>query len=297
MKKIIFCWLAAVIALMSLSMTGAWAQDAMTAAGDDEPVTTGEVNFDEATEVTAEELEVAEPGAFSWFSNAIRNVRIAITRDPIKKSGLELKKANFELLRARKVAQQNLDDPRLQDKLEKINEKYENLIERINLRIEKFKADNPEAPKLKNFLDKYTDQQLKHQEILKNLEEKVPEQVMEKIKVNREQHLERFGEVMNKLQTKEELKERLRKAVEVGALIAEGVKARVEDRVERRANRAEILEELKEKVPEIKTQIQEIKQERVELFQELKAKREEIREKRQEFREGLKQEIQEIKKS
>jgi len=124
-----------------------------------------EVETEEGTIVTVEELGVEEPGIISWFKNISDTVQIWITRDPIKKSEIELRKASRELVRAREMVQENFDDVDLQAKLERINNRYENMIGNINGRIEEFGQNNPEDSKLKSFLNKYSDQQLKHQEI------------------------------------------------------------------------------------------------------------------------------------
>lgn len=310
MQKIIFVSLIAIMSL-TLSLSPAltpgrgrpvFAQDAdvevETISTDEATPTLFSDNIDtveelpDPEEVTAEELEISEPGMFSWFGNIVRNVRIAITRDPIKKSELELKKASEQLLRVRKIVHETPDDPRLQERLEEMDGKYETLIGKINTRIENYKDENPEEPKLKDFLDKYTSQQLKHQEILKRVELNVPEQIMEKIQTNRIIHLEKFGEVMQKLQTKEELKVRLENAVKNVGLETSALKAGVENLIERRANRAGILEELEEKVPAIKAQIREIKDDSVQLFQELKVKREEIQQNREELKQETREEAQ-----
>jgi len=217
-------------------------------------------------EISAEELEVEEPSIRSWFNGFIRDVRILITRDSIKKSELQLKKASAQIIRLRQIAKSDLNNEAVQKRLEKSQEKYGNLIDKINNRVEEFKENNADSPQLKNFLDKYTNHQLKHQEILKRIEENVPEKAMEIIRRNRELHLERFGEVMGKLQDKEEIKQSLK----------ENLDERKEE-IKSRIRRMEIIEELGEKATStIKDQVREIEEERKELFQELKIKREEI---------------------
>jgi len=234
--------------------------------------------IEEETEIAAEDLDVEEPGLFSWFGDIARDIQIFFTFDPIKKSELQLKKASRQLIRARETVREDPDDTKLQERLEKLDGKYQGLVERINARVENFKAENPEALELKNFLDKYTDHQLKHQEILKKLEEQVPEGILGVINDNRERHLEEFGEVMNRLQSEEELKDRLKSGLED-----------VEESIGQRINRMEIIEELGEAVPVVKDKINELKQESRELFQELETKRQEIRE---EIQERAQEEIQ-----
>jgi len=218
-------------------------------------------------EITAKDLDVEEPSQFSWLGNIARDVQIFFTFDPIKKSELQLKKASRQLIKVKKLTMENPDATELQVKLKKIDGKYQGLIEKINTRVENFKIENPEAPKLKNFLDKYTDHQLLHFQILERLEEKVPEKATEIIKQNRQRHLEKFGEAMNRLQNKKEFKERLKTGLESK-----------EQKVEQRVRRMEIIEELGEvSKPEVIERINEIQQENKELFRELGAKRQEIR--------------------
>ncbi|MFH1551504.1 MAG: hypothetical protein ABIC36_01325 [bacterium] len=243
-KKLIFCSFIVIFSLFSFSVF----------ADDSEVI----------IEVEAEDLEVAEAGVFSWLQGIVRDAQILITRDPIKKSELQLKKASAQLIRARKMVKNNPDDVNLTYKLEKIDVKYEGLIQKVNERVEKFQAENPDAPKLKNFLDKYTEQQLKHQEILRNMELRVPEKAMEIINANRMRHLEKFGETMNRLQTKEELKERLGEMLENQG-----------EETENKVRRMETIDEL-EKVPVIRAQVQEIKQEHYRVLQELKIEQQKI---------------------
>ena len=221
----------------------------------------------EEIEVTADELGIEEPGVVSWFKDRIDSIRLFVARDPVKKSEIELRKVNRQLIKIKKLVRDNPDDEEFQSRLEKIDEKYKAAIERINSRVIKFKQENPEAPQLKSFLDKYTEHQLLHHQILKRIEEQVPEKAMEIIKQNRERHLEKFGETMNRLQNKEEFKERLRVGLEnQGKTIKQKVK------------RMEVIEDLENNAGvEIRVRINEMKQERGELFQGLRTKQREIR--------------------
>ncbi|MBL7053503.1 MAG: hypothetical protein ISS02_02510 [Candidatus Portnoybacteria bacterium] len=168
------------------------------------PILAEETNDISNEEVSVEELDIEEPGIISWFKNTIDSVQLLITRDPIKKSEIELRKANRQLVKARKIVKDNPDDEKLQDKLNKIDDKYKSSIERINNRVEEFKQENPDSEKLKSFLSKYDSQQEKHQAILEKLEDQVPEQVMEKIREQRQEHLERYNQLMNRLEVKEQ---------------------------------------------------------------------------------------------
>jgi len=226
-----------------------------------------ETDIEEDAIVTVEELNIEEPGIISWFKNAADTIQGWMTSDPIKKLEIELRKASRQLVKARNMVQENFDDVDLQAKLERINNRYENNIRNINGRIEEFSQNNSEDSKLKSFLNKYTDQQLKHQEILKKLEENVPEEVMVKIKENRQIYLDKFGEVMSKLQDKEEFKESLKNSLESGQSAI------------RQVQMMEIIDELGVQANlGVRERIWEMKQEYKELFQNLDAERIQIQE-------------------
>jgi len=231
------------------------------------PVLAEETDGISNEEVSVEELNIEEPGIVSWFKNTIDSFQLLITRDPIKRSEIELRKASRQIVKAREIVKDNPDDENLQDKLNKIDDKYKESIERINNRIEEFNQENEDSLELKSFLDKYTSQQLLHQEVLMKLEGNVPEMVMEQVKENRQEHLQNFGEVMNKLQNKEEFKEQLQQGIE-----------NKEENTERRINHMEMIEELGEiSAPEVRERVMEIKQEKNEVFQELRSKQQEIK--------------------
>ncbi|MFH0805849.1 MAG: hypothetical protein V1901_03155 [Patescibacteria group bacterium] len=166
-----------------------------------------EENDDISSDVLSEELNIEDPGILSWFQNAFDTIQLWVTRDLVKKSELELKKASRQIIKVRELVQNNADDKNLQNKFNKIDEKYQGLIDGINNRIEEFNEENLNSEKFKNFLDKYTDHQFKHLQILEKLENQVPETVMEKIQEKRQEHLEKFNGVMNKIQEKKENKE------------------------------------------------------------------------------------------
>lgn len=239
--------------------------------------------IEEEEEIEAEDLDVEEPGSIpSWFKGIFRDVRIFLARDPVKRSELQLEKANVILLKSRRLAEKAPDDVQLQEKLAAHDAKYQQLIETINAQLEDLPADQADDAETGKFLDKYTNHQLKHQEILQKLEDQVPEEVMDRIRENRERHLQRFGEVMHRLQDKEDLRQRLQDGLEEGAGAI------------RRVKRMEILEELEGVAgPEIKETIQEIKSDRQELFEEIREAREEIHLNRQEFRQEVRAAVQE----
>jgi len=164
-----------------------------------------EENSDIPSDISSEELNIEDPGILSWFQNAFDTIQLWVTRDLVKKSELELKKASRQIIKARELVENKADDKNLQNKFNKIDEKYQGLINGINNRIEEEEDLNSE--KFKNFLDKYTDHQFKHLQILEKLENQVPETVMNKIQEKRQEHLKKFNGVMEKIQEKKENKE------------------------------------------------------------------------------------------
>ncbi|MFC1622531.1 DUF5667 domain-containing protein [Patescibacteria group bacterium] len=223
----------------------------------------------ESSEITAEELEISEPGIFSWFTRFIRNVRIVFTQDEITKAKLRLKNAAEDIYKVKILGKKDIGDEELQNKIDALNEKYTQNIARINTALEELTQDDPENEGLKNFLDKYTHQQVKHMEVLKNMEDNVPEQVRTKIEEKRQLHLEKFGENMNRLQTATQLKTRLKEIFSPSNTENEAVKLR----------RAEILDELEASAPQIKNSVQDIKIKYGAIYRDLKNRAIQIRKK------------------
>lgn len=222
---------------------------------------------DSSNDVPVEELGVEEPGFLSWLQNAFDTVQLWVTTDLVKKSEIELRKANRQLIKAREMVQNEADDKNLENKFTKIDEKYQNLINGINARIQEFKDGNPDSDKFNNFLDKYTNQQMLHQEIMKKLEGQVSEEVMAKIQEKRQEHLDNFGEVMNKLQEREEFKERL------GSIINDE-----QQRIESRVRAMDTIDELEIIAKDqVRAVIMELKQEKKEVFDELKIQKKEMK--------------------
>ncbi len=241
--------------------------------------------FAQEEDVAAEELGVSESGYFSWFGDLVREVKIWVAQDPVKKSQLELEKASRELVKLRERAGEELSDQALEEELERRCQNYEEIITRINERAVSLGEEGKEQANA--FLDKYAEHQIKHQQILKKLEEQVPEEPMETIRKNRERHLERFGEVMNRLQNKEEFKEMLKKGLENSA-----------EPAVLRVRRMGIIEELKEASPQesIKEAIEEIKNEHKQMMEEIREQKRKIEEE-QELKENQTSEGEEIPSS
>ncbi len=166
-------------------------------------------------EVSAENLSVKEPrllpdSPFYFLKEWNRKIRSVFTFNSVKKIELENKFANERLIELKKLVEKK-KDPEI---LKKTAEKYKNAVEKIKSQAEKIKEKTQENPKVKEFMEKYTSQQILHQKLLEKLEEQVPLEVFEKIKEVRESHLERFKDVMLKLEEKDRIAQQLKDAVE-----------------------------------------------------------------------------------
>jgi len=229
-------------------------------------------------DVTEQDLEIK---GTSWFYNAWREIKIAFTRDPIKKSELQLQKASAQLLRTKLRLEKNPDNEKTEIRLEKANERYNRLVEKINTRIVQIQENNPDKDRLNKFLDKYSDHLLKHQEIMQKLETQVPEDVSAKINARRMLHLEKFSNTMQRLEGKQQFAERLKKALQT----------KTKNNL-RRAVHYGIIKELQNTNPQIKTEIKdkmiEVKTENREIWNQIQEDRKQIIQNRVQIRTDIK---------
>lgn len=235
---------------------------------------------DIVADITTADLDNVNTG---WWSGLWRNVKIWVTRDPVKKADLELAKADVELLKVKKLSQEKLSDSKLQARLDKANKNYAGLMEKIKNRVVQAQVANSANPELNKFLSKFTDHQFKHQQILERLEDQVPEDVASKIEAQREKHLEKFGEIMNQLQNKEELKAKIH-----NSLIDNNVD------IQQRIRRVKYIEELEEKNPELKDQIEEVKAEAADIWETMKTKHEAIIKNHEELKDSIKEQLKNV---
>ena len=190
--------------------------------------------------VTPQDLEVKDQkllpdSPFYFLKEWSRSIQSLLTFDQVKKAELKEKFANEKLIELQKLTEKGVKE----SVIEKATEKYSQEIDKIKEEVDKIKNTAKENPKAESFLDKFTKQQLLHQEILQKLENQVPVQVLEKIKEAREKHLEKFFDVMQKLEDKTKIVTRIEKKV------SEQVKGDFKE-----FEAMEIFKNLKEKAPE-----------------------------------------------
>lgn len=172
----------------------------------------------EADEITAESLGIEEPKVlpgdrFYWWDNFKDNAKLFFTFNAVKKVELNFKFANKKILQAKMLAEKAGENA---DKyLEKALEVYDKKMTKIGEKLE----DIPEDKKIKfkNVLDRLNNSGLKHEQVLRNLKEKLPflvsaqdrEEKIEKLETIRKQTIQRWYDV-----DKENIKDRLIKAAE-----------------------------------------------------------------------------------
>ncbi len=210
MKKLLFLGL---IIIFSLALIQAvYAQDESSVEAADNAVEEG---------VTAEDLGFSEPtvlptSKFSYFfKNLGRIVKSTFTFNPVKKAELQLQYANERLYEAKKVAELQPDDVKAQAVVEKSLDKFQQLAEKVNTKIEKFK-EKGQVERVEQLLDKVTDSQFKQQKMMDTIHEKIiqsPEENKEKLRAIKEKSLENFGNLLEKVEDKDKIRERFEKII------------------------------------------------------------------------------------
>lgn len=145
-------------------------------------------------EAEAESLGVEVPGNFYFLKNWGYSFQRAFTFNPVKKAEIDLKQASEQIVLARQLAAES-NDTTAQARVTKALNNYEEKIAKISERAEKLKTKNPELAE--KFLDKLSDRQIKQQEIMSKLEEKMPEDAWQHLNQVREKTMEHYGEVVN----------------------------------------------------------------------------------------------------
>ena len=161
------------------------------------------INLDE--NIQAQDLGIGEPKILPdnplYFSkNWVREIKNALTFNPIKKAELRLKFANEKLIEVKKL----IEAKKNPEVIKKATENYQQEVDKIKNQVEKIKEKVKDNPKVESFLDKFIHQQTLHEKLLQRLETQVPPEAFDKIKEAREEHLERFKDVMLKLEDRPE---------------------------------------------------------------------------------------------
>ncbi len=277
MKKIIFFSL---IFALTLGVMPVLAEELTTVPEVNQIANDAINSVDQVAEITNQDLDNVNTG---WFSGLWRNIQIWVTRDPLKKAKLELAQADVEMLKTKALAQSKLSDEELQARLDKANAKYNKIMAKVEAKLAEAKTKYPNNPTLNNLLEKFTDHQFKHQQILDRLEKQVPKEVAQRIENQREQHLVKFNEVMSKLENKEKFEKRI-----INSLSDNNVA------IEHRIMRVKYIEELEKIDPELKAKLEAVKPEVQELWATMKSKHEAVIKSHQELRDKIEAQLKDI---
>jgi len=168
------------------------------------------ISQDEA--VDARDLDVGEPKVLpgSWlyaFKNFRRGVQSVLTFNPIKKAELRLKFADEKLIEAKRLAEES-DNPQI---IEKALKSYNQELDRISEQVDKTKEKA--SVKAEKFLDKFADRQIKHQKLIKALEDKVSAKQQIEISQIEDKIAKKAIEIAEKIDTPAGFAKRLEKAL------------------------------------------------------------------------------------
>jgi len=161
--------------------------------------------------VTAADLGVSEPatGLLGFFKNVANGVQYAFTVNPVKKAELKLKHANDALLRAEAALANNPDSIKGQEKYNKYLEKYEKKYAQVQEKVQTFKEKAETNPAIDNFLNRFTDNTLKHQRVMDHVSSFLDDDQRAKLQETRDETVKTFGEILKNLDDKDKLPERL----------------------------------------------------------------------------------------
>jgi len=230
MKKLVILSFFIVFSLTFFSSGAVLAQEDVDISWD----VIEEVLIDE--EMNANYLGISDPNILpdsSWYGlkRFWERIQETFTFNPVKRAELQLQRVNQRIVEAQKMAEktQNYED------FQGVLADYKGQMEDIQNRINKMQIKN--ADKIDGFLDKFTEDQLKHRKIFEQLEEISPEQ-REKIETAKEVALEKLIEVLARVDN-EKIEERITNAME-----------RIEGSGLKQFKNIEVLKALEEKVPE-----------------------------------------------
>jgi len=230
MKKLVILSFFIVFSLTFFSSGAVLAQEDVDISWD----VIEEVLIDE--EMNANYLGISDPNILpdsSWYGlkRFWERIQETFTFNPVKRAELQLQRVNQRIVEAQKMAEktQNYED------FQGVLADYKGQMEDIQNRINKMQIKN--ADKIDGFLDKFTEDQLKHRKIFEQLEEISPEQ-REKIETAKKVALEKLIEVLARVDN-EKIEERITNAME-----------RIEGSGLKQFKNIEVLKALEEKVPE-----------------------------------------------
>ena len=184
--------------------------DATTTTVEDATTTT----IIDTTTTTVEELSVPKAlglnrvgllptSPFYFLKEWWRGLKVGWTRDPVKKSEVQLQILSEKMAEAEAIAQKGLK----QEVLEKAFSHYEDSMDKLKTRLEAIK-ETSENPNIDKLLDRIVEAEVRHFEVLDKILERVPEAIIqvERVRQNINQTL---SIICLKFENQEEFMERL----------------------------------------------------------------------------------------
>lgn len=205
--------------------------------------------------------EKVPSGLGLWWRGMRERVAVATTFNPVKKAEKQLKFAEERLQIAKTIAEKS-DDPKVQEKAEKMVARANVFMQRVEERKDKWmeKKDERSERLLKNIAT----HELRREKIMDRLEEKLPEDKLEKIREHRAKALEQGERLLNAINN-ENAPDKVRQHLQ-------NVKIRIETRSaevkEFRVKAAELKAKAEAGDVNAKTELKNLREERKENVQE-----------------------------
>jgi len=181
------------------------------------PAITPKVQAQEVDQViTAADLGVSEPstGFVGWLKNLGFNIQYGLTFNPIKKANMKLDAANQRLLEAQAFLLENPDKTQAQIQYQQALAKYENAMQKVESMTEKFKDKSATNPKIDQFMNRFTDNVLKHQAIIDRMKNNVSGDKLAILQKIEDNTIKNFGEILKNIETPERFPERIANIIE-----------------------------------------------------------------------------------
>lgn len=170
--------------------------------------------------ITAAELGVSDPGLLPtsrWYflKDWWRGIKLGLTFDNLKKAELRAEQLNQRLLEVQDLFNQPVD-PKTQEAISKALASYDSESEKIKAAAEKLKTKAQNDEKIKKFLEKNTDWELKRQYLLNKMEnkEQSAQEIKDQLRQVMSNSLGNLAETISILEKPEEWGASLDRAVE-----------------------------------------------------------------------------------
>ena len=240
--------------------------------------------------IQVDEVKSVPSGFGFWWRNIREWTSLALTIDPVKKSEKQLKFAE-ERIRLADYIIQNSTDPKIQEKAQKMLEKANQHMQKIEDKKDDLikKADEKSQKLLRNIAK----HNLNKERILEKIEDKLPPEKVEEFQQLRKTFEEKRQNFLNDLQNNPNVSQEIKdKLTNVLSRIKDIQQTREEFRIQQK----DILEKIKAGNKDAKDQFEKLREERKQNLEQL---REQFKEQKEEIinkiKEGDKDAVEELK--